>query len=222
MISSAPSSRRMPASAAVAVAITLARAAASRGTTAVPTPPVAPATRTDSPGDTSAVASSARAVRPVVASAAASSADRPGGRCASSGVSASKTAYSASEPVLNEGRVAPAIPRSARGIAWPKISSPTWYAVTSGPTALTVPAKSLPGTCGNGNDTTSRNSPPGNRTSAGLTDAAAIRTWSCPGPGRGTGRSATVYRSGGPYSVTTTACTVPPETDRLVRLWRRG
>ena len=95
--------RSMSASASVAVAITRAPAAASSGSTAVPTPPVAPTTRTVSPGRIPAVAISASAVRPTVASAAACSSGSPAGRCARSGVSASKTAYSASEPVLSDG-----------------------------------------------------------------------------------------------------------------------
>src|SRR5918992_1335027 len=80
MILSAPRPRRMSASSAVAVAITRALAAASNGTSAVPTPPVAPTTRAVSPGRTLAVAISARAVSPVVASAAACSTESPAGR----------------------------------------------------------------------------------------------------------------------------------------------
>ncbi len=92
---------------------------------------------------------SARAVSPDVASAAACWTLSVDGRWVSSGVSASNTAYSASEPVLSDGFAAPVMALSTRGTAWPKISSPTWNAVTPGPVSVTVPAKSLPGTCGN-------------------------------------------------------------------------
>ncbi|MDA1361453.1 hypothetical protein O1R50_17630 [Glycomyces luteolus] len=134
----------------------------------------------------------ARTVRPTVGSAAASSTLRLCGRMAMNGVSASKTAYSASAPVVSEGRSAPAMARSARGTAWPKTSSPTSYPVTPGPSSLTVPAKSLPGTCGNSSGNCSRNSPLGTCTSAGLMEAAAMRTWIWPGPGLGAGISVTV------------------------------
>lgn len=171
--------------------MTVTPAAASNGTSAVPTPPVAPTTSAVPPAFGCAVRINARAVSPVVASAAASATLRLGGRCASNGVSASKTAYSASDPVLSDGLVAPAIALSTHGTACPKISSPDRNAVTPGPVSTTVPAKSLPGTCGNSSGVTSRYAPPGRTTSAGLIEAAAMRTRSRPGPGLGTGTSPT-------------------------------
>jgi len=81
---------------------------------------------------------------PVLGSAAASSALSPSGRTATYGPSTWKAAYSAIAPVVTAAMPTPAA--NDGGAPNPNTSSPSAKPSTSGPSLVTVPAKSVPGT----------------------------------------------------------------------------
>src|ERR1700722_1923914 len=83
--------------------------------------------------------------------------------------------------------------------------SPTVTLLTSGPTATTWPATSLPGT--KGREGLIWYCPATKRPSTKFTPAASTATTTCPGPGSGSGRSSTRSTDGGPNSWQTAAGT---------------
>jgi hypothetical protein len=153
-----------------------------------PTPPAAPETTTVSPGWTRAARTMAHAVKPATGIAPATSQGRPAGLAAR--FAASATVYSA---------------WLDRVSTQPMTSSPGATLVTPGPSASTIPAKSLP--CPDGNVAGQRSCSAPSRifASPGLMPAALTLTSTWPGPGSGTGTSRTSSTSTGPYSSNRTA-----------------
>ncbi|HVH00747.1 MAG TPA: alcohol dehydrogenase catalytic domain-containing protein, partial [Miltoncostaeaceae bacterium] len=126
----------------------------------------------------------ADAVSPTVGTAAASASGMVAGAAARS--SAGARTYSADAPSATSG-------------SEPTTASPTRRSVTSAPSASTVPATSMPGTCGSASGNTSCRKPPRMSASTGLNDVAATRTRASPGPGAGSSTSWSRRTPGSPY-----------------------
>ena len=148
-----------------------------------PTAPAAPVTARDRPGARPSASSACAAVNPPSGRVAASSAVRPGG--AGAIAAASSTTYSAWVPV-----------NVSNQSDSPMTASPSMQPATLGPTASTTPARSQPsawyGRCGS----RAASAPDRVARSTGWTAVACTRMRTCPGPGSGTGRSATRSTSG--------------------------